>query len=97
MEVVELLVRGIEWWSCWHEESSGEAATTVSGRGGATAMAWRRCALLCSGVGERARCESEMKRAVEAHDLSLHVGLTGRASIGVWLPRGMPGLPPVSH
>ena len=37
--------------------------------------------------------ESELERAVEAHDLTLHAGPTGQADADVRLPCGAPGLP----
>jgi len=69
----------------------------VSGHSGATAMVWRRGAPLCSGVGERARCESKMGRATEVHAFTPCTGPIGQASAGVRQPRSAPGLLLVGH
>ena len=72
----------------------GGATMAVSGHGGATTMVRRRCALLCSGVGERrARHESEMEQAAEVRGLSFHASLASRADADVRPPCGTPGLP----
>ena len=88
MEVVELLVRGIEWWSY----DSGERARRSNGEGTAVLC----FALLWCGR-ERAGCEGEMEGAAEARALFLHIGLTGRGDASVRPPCGVPGLPSVGH
>ena len=88
MEVVELLVRGIEWWSY----DSGERARRSNGEGTAVLC----FALLWCGR-ERAGCEGEMEGAAEARALFLHAGLTDRVDIRIQPPRGAPSLLPVSH
>ena len=96
MKVVELLAQGIKWWSCDGSErwscDDGERARRSDDKGAvALCFALLRCGR------ERAGCEGEMERAAEVRALSLHAGLTDRASTGVRPPHGLPGLPPVSH
>ena len=91
MEEVTMAELQASWIGRWCS-NGGERARRSDGDGAAA-----RCFALLRRGRERARCESEVKRAAKARDLSLRAGLTGRAGAGVRPPRGAPGLPPVGH